>query len=98
MLVFFKAVYHANPGAERKRAGSCLYFLRHIFPKLLNTSASNNVWLWTYKLWYYLTKYSFSKSLQTLLVYVYSVSVISSMFRGVQKSSLSGSDVSLNFS
>ena len=50
-LVFFKATYHVNPGAVRKRAGSSSYTSRHLFRKFFNTSANNNMSLWTYKKW-----------------------------------------------
>ena len=43
LLVFFKAVFHANPEAERHFAGSSLYILRHIFLKFSNTPANSNV-------------------------------------------------------
>ena len=42
-FVFYTAAYHANPGAERKQAGSSLYISRHTFLKFSNTSANNNV-------------------------------------------------------
>ena len=42
-FVFFKHAYHANPGADKKGAGSSPYSLRHIFLKFSNTSASKNV-------------------------------------------------------
>ena len=42
-LVFFKAVYHANPRAEKKFAGLSIYILKHIFRKFSNTPANNNV-------------------------------------------------------
>ena len=47
--VFFKQVYHANLGAEKKYTGSSSYISRHIFLTFSNTSASNNVSLLTYK-------------------------------------------------
>ena len=40
--VFFKQASHANPGKDKKLAGSNSYSLRHKFLKFLNTSASNN--------------------------------------------------------
>ena len=43
ILVFYKAVSHTNPGAKRNFARSSSYILRHIFLKLSNTSANNNV-------------------------------------------------------
>ena len=42
-LVFFKAAYHANPGAEKNFAGSSSYIPIHIFLKFSNTSVNNNV-------------------------------------------------------
>ena len=45
ILVFFKAAYHANPGAETNFAGSSSYILIHIFLKFSKTSANNNVLL-----------------------------------------------------
>ena len=45
--VFFKAVYHANPGVERDFAGSKWKIL-----KFSKTSAKSNVPLLRYKLWY----------------------------------------------
>ena len=66
-LVFFKAAFHANPGAERNFAGSISYFLRHIFQKFSKTSANNNVSLWTYQSWYS-SKFFIPKSLQTLFL------------------------------
>ena len=48
-LVFFKATCHANPGTERKFAGSSSYISRHTFLKLLNTVSNNNVSFWTFK-------------------------------------------------
>ena len=42
-LVFFKAAYHANLGAEINFSGSDSYILRHIFQKFSNTSANNNI-------------------------------------------------------
>ena len=41
--VFFKQACHANPEADKKRAGSSTYISTHLFLKILNTSASNNV-------------------------------------------------------
>ena len=49
MLVFFKHACHANPGNDKKGAGSTSYTLRHVFLKFSNTSASNKVSLCTYK-------------------------------------------------
>ena len=46
--VFFKQAFHANPGADKKRAGSSSYISMHLFLKFSNTSASNNVALGTY--------------------------------------------------
>ena len=51
-LVFSKAAYHANPGAEENFAGSSSYILRHISLKFSYTSANNSLLLWTYKSWY----------------------------------------------
>ena len=44
-LIFFKAAFHTNHGAERNFAGSSSYISRHIFRKFSDTSANNNVWL-----------------------------------------------------
>ena len=49
-LALLKAACHANPGAVRKRAGSSSYISRYIFPKFLNKSANNDVFLRKYKL------------------------------------------------
>ena len=46
---FSKQACYANPGADKKSAGSILYILMHLLLKLLNTSANNNVLLLTYK-------------------------------------------------
>ena len=43
LSVFFKRACHANPGADKKRAGSSSYISVHLFQKFSNTSASNNV-------------------------------------------------------
>ena len=51
-LVFFKTTCHANPGAEKKLAGSSQYISGQIFRKLVNAPVSNNIFLWTYKWWY----------------------------------------------
>ena len=51
-LVLFKVTCNANPGVVRKRAGSSSYISRHIFRNFSDTSASNNVSLWTNKSWY----------------------------------------------
>ena len=48
-LVFFRTACHANPGADIKFTGSSLCISRHIFRKFSNSSANNNVLLWTYK-------------------------------------------------
>ena len=40
MFVFFKHSYHANPGNDKKLAGSSSYTLRDVFLKFSNTSAS----------------------------------------------------------
>ena len=64
--VFFKQACFANPGADKKWAGSSSYILIHLFLKFSNTSASNNVSLWTYESWY--SSYFFiSNSLNTFL-------------------------------
>ena len=42
-FVFFKHACHANPGADRKCAGSNSYISMHVFLNFSNTSASNNV-------------------------------------------------------
>ena len=39
-FVFFKAAWHANPGAQRNFAGSTSYISRHKFP---NTAGNNEV-------------------------------------------------------
>ena len=44
-LVFFKAAYHANSGAEINFARSNSYIARHIFRKFSNTLANNSVLL-----------------------------------------------------
>ena len=49
--VFFKQACHANPGVAKKWARSSSYISIHLFLKISNTSASNNVLLWTYKSW-----------------------------------------------
>ena len=51
-LVFFKHACHANPGADKKWAGSSSYISMHLSLKFSNTSASNAVSDWTYKSWY----------------------------------------------
>ena len=51
-LVFFKAAFHVNPGADKKWAGSISYISMHLFLKFSNTSASNDVSDWTYRSWY----------------------------------------------
>ena len=48
-LVFFEAACYANPGAVRKWPGSSSSIWRKLFQKYSNTSASNNVLLWTCK-------------------------------------------------
>ena len=40
--VFFKQACHANPGADKRWAGSSSYISVHLFLKFSNTSASNN--------------------------------------------------------
>ena len=49
-LLFFSC--HDHPSAEGDFAGSSSYILRQIFIKFANTTANNNVSLWTYKFWY----------------------------------------------
>ena len=41
--VFFKHACHANPGADRKCAGSSSYISMYVFLNFSNTFASNNV-------------------------------------------------------
>ena len=41
--VSFKQACHANPGANKKGAGSSLYISIHLFLKFSNTSASDSV-------------------------------------------------------
>ena len=47
--LFLKQGCHTNPGADKNWAGSSSYISIHFFLKFSNTSASNNVSLWTYK-------------------------------------------------
>ena len=63
-LFLFKAACHANPGAEGNYGGSSSYILRHIYQKFSDTSANNNVRLWTY-ISLYSPKFFISQSLQT---------------------------------
>ena len=42
-FVLFKHACHANPGADKKWAGSSLYISIHLFLIFSNTSASKNV-------------------------------------------------------
>ena len=49
---FSKQACYANPGADKKWAESSSYILIHLFLSFSNTSASNNVLLWTYRSWY----------------------------------------------
>ena len=49
-VVFFKQSCHACPGADKKWAGSSSYLSMHLSLKFSNTSASNNVSDWTYRL------------------------------------------------
>ena len=42
-LFRFKATYHANPDAVKKRAGLSSYISRDIFQKFSNASTNNNV-------------------------------------------------------
>ena len=41
-FVFFKHACHANPGADKKRAGSSSYISIHLSLKFSKTSVSNN--------------------------------------------------------
>ena len=50
---FFKAACYATSGDERSFTESGSFISRHIFLKFSNTSANNDVSLWTYKPWYY---------------------------------------------
>ena len=96
-LVFSKAAFHTYPGAERKWVGSSSYTSRHIFRKLLNTSASNNVSLWTSRSWNS-SKFFILKSLRTpFYVRVFCMSNVLHILMTV-KIFFSGIDVSLNFS
>ena len=52
-LDYVKAASHANHGVEKNLAWSSAYISRHMFWKLLNASASNNVSFWTNKSWNY---------------------------------------------
>ena len=52
ILVSFKRASHINPGADKKWVGSSSYISIHLFLKPSNTSASNNVSLWTHRSWY----------------------------------------------
>ena len=47
--VFFRHACHANPGADRKCAGSSRYISMHLSLKFSYTSASSIASLWTYK-------------------------------------------------
>ena len=97
ILLFFKAAYHANSGAARKRAGSSSYISRHIFRKFSNTSANSNVLLWTYKSWYS-PKFLFEKFYNNSFACTESALVISSIFRWMLEYFFSGNDFSSNFS
>ena len=44
--VFFKAAFHANPGAETKWTGSLSYISIHLFQKISNISASKDFLCW----------------------------------------------------
>ena len=77
--VFFKAVHHANPGAERKWIGSDWFISRELIWMFTNISARNKVSLWTYKSWYS-PRFFISDSFQRIFAYLVSVSVMSSMF------------------
>ena len=61
--VFSNQACHANPVADRKWAGSS-YISIHLFLKFSNTSASNDLSLWTYKSWY-LPRFFILNSLDT---------------------------------
>ena len=88
ILVYcFKAACHAYPRADKKFAGSSSYTSRHIFLNFSNKSASNNISLWTNKLWYS-PKSFISKSLQTL-------SILKRLYKSFF---FSGNNASLNFS
>ena len=41
-LIFFKAAYQANPGAETNFAGSSSYISRHMLLKFAKTSVKSN--------------------------------------------------------
>ena len=41
--MIFKHACHANPGADKKWAGSSLYISIHLFLKFSNTSVSENI-------------------------------------------------------
>ena len=43
--IYFKHAFHANPGADKKRAGSSWYIKIHLLRKPSNASASSNVLL-----------------------------------------------------
>ena len=60
---------------EKGFTGSCLYILRLIFLRSLNTSANSSALLWTYKSRYSPT-FLISKSLQTFCVHVLGISNI----------------------
>ena len=47
IFVIFKHAFHANPGADKTWAGSSTYISIHLLRKLLNKSASNNMYLQT---------------------------------------------------
>ena len=51
-FVFFKYACHANPGADKKWAGSSSYISIQLSLNFSKTSASNNISHWTYKSWY----------------------------------------------
>ena len=49
---FFKQACHANPGADKKWAGSSPYISIHLSLKFYKSSARNNVLFWIHKSWY----------------------------------------------
>lgn len=51
IYVFFKHACHTPLVAEGEWEGSRWYISIHVLQKVLNTSASNNVWRWTHKSW-----------------------------------------------
>ena len=43
---------HVNPGVDKKQAGSSSFISIQLSQKFSNSSAGNNVSLWTYQSWY----------------------------------------------